>query len=135
MGNKPQKIIVMKKFLLAVFMFLCITSMCCENNLREEKKILFVKIGNMGNDNLRSLEALEATYNNSCLTINFNVSLGQADVIIESEYGNTVYNSSLNIIEHEMLFIPLANLPSGTYYITILCNNGSAEGEFRIENN
>lgn len=125
----------MKKFLLAVFMFLCITSMCCENNLREEKKILFVKIGNMGNDNLRSLEALEATYNNSCLTINFNVSLGQTDIIIENEYGNMAYNSSTNVSEHDVLFIPIGNLPSGTYYITILCNNGSAEGEFRIENN
>jgi hypothetical protein len=61
--------------------------------------------------------------------------LGQTDIIIESEYGNTIYNSSLNIIEHEMLFIPLANLPSGMYYITIDYNDGSAEGEFRIENN
>ena len=134
MGNKPQKIIVMKKFLLAVFMFLCITSMCCENNYKEEEKKIVMN-GHWNTSNERSRNPIDATYNNSCLTINFNVSLGQTDVIIESEYGNTVYNSSLNIIEHEMLFIPLANLPSGTYYITILCNNGSAEGDFRIENN
>ena len=46
-----------------------------------------------------------------------------------------MYNSSINIIDHEMLFIPIGNLPSGTYYITIICDGGSAEGEFRIENN
>ena len=126
----------MKKFLLAVFMFLCITSMCSENNYNDENKVIIVvKKGNVSDKDLRSLEVIEATCNNSCLTINFNVSLGQTDIIIESEYGNTVYNSSINIIDHEMLFIPIGNLPSGTYYITIICDGGSAEGEFRIENN
>lgn len=117
-------------------MFLCITSMCCENNYNDENKVIIVvKSGKLSDKESRSLEFIEATCNNSCLTINFNVSLGQTDIIIESEYGNTVYNSSLNIIEHEMLFIPLANLPSGMYYITIDYNDGYAEGEFRIENN
>ena len=124
----------MKKFLLAVFMFLCITSMCCENNYKEEEKKIVMN-GHWNTSNERFRNPIEATYNNLCLTINFNVSLGQTDIIIESEYGNTVYNSSINIIDHEMLFIPIANLPSGTYYITIDYNNGSAEGEFRIENN
>ena len=115
-------------------MFLCITSMCSENNYKEEEKKIVMN-GHWNTSNERSRNPIEATYNNLCLTINFNVSLGQTDIIIESEYGNTVYNSSINIIDHEMLFIPIANLPSGTYYITIDYNNGSAEGEFRIENN
>ena len=134
MGNKPQKIIVMKKFLLAVFMFLCITSMCCENNYKEEEKKIVMN-GHWNTSNERSRNPIEATYNNSCLTINFNVSLGQTDIIIENEYGNMAYNSSTNVNEHDVLFIPIGNLPSGTYYITIICDGGSAEGEFRIENN
>ena len=93
----------MKKFLLVVFMFLCITSMCSENNYNDENKVIIVvKKGNVSDKDLRSLEVIEATCNNSCLTINFNVSLGQTDIIIESEYGNTVYNSSINIIDHEI---------------------------------
>ena len=87
----------------------------------------------MNKGNSRSINDIEATYNNTCLTINFNVSLGHTDIIIENESGNMAYNSSTNVIEHEVLFIPIGNLPSGTYYITIICNDGSAEGEFRIE--
>ena len=124
----------MKKFLLAVFMFLCITSMCCENNYKEEEKKIVMN-GHWNTSNERSRNPIEATYNNSCLTINFNVSLGQTDIIIENEYGNMAYNSSTNVNEHDVLFIPIGNLPSGTYYITIICDGGSAEGEFRIENN
>lgn len=115
-------------------MFLCITSMCCENHYNDEGKVIIVvKGGKVSEKKSRSLEFIEATCNNSYLTINFNVGLGQTDIVIESEYGNTVYNSSLNIIEHEMLFIPIVNLPSGMYYITIDYNDGSAEGEFTIE--
>ena len=106
----------MKKLLFAVFMFLCITAMCNENNHNDGKRIDITVIGQWGknnsNGNSRSLDLLVATYNSSCLTINFNVSLGQTDIII-----------------------PIGNLPSGTYYITIICDGGSAEGEFRIENN
>ena len=105
--------------------------MCYENNFREEKKVVLNGFWNTGN--ARSLDPLVATYNSSCVTINFNVSLGQTDIIIESEYGNIAYNSSINVTEHEVLFISIGNLPSGTYYITIICNDGSAEGEFRIE--
>lgn len=127
----------MKKLLFTIFMLCCIASMCYENNYKEEKKVNITVIGqwgeNKGNSNSRSLDPLVATYNNSCLTINFNVSLGQTDIIIENEYGNMAYNSSTNVIEHDVLFIPIGNLPSGTYYITIICNDGSAEGEFRIE--
>lgn len=115
-------------------MFLCITSMCCENNYKEEEKKIVMN-GHWNTSNERSRNPIEATYNNSCLTINFNVSLGQTDIIIENEYGNMAYNSSTNVSEHDVLFIPIGNLPSGTYYITIICDGGSAEGEFRIENN
>lgn len=129
----------MKKLLFAVFMFLCITAMCNENNHNDGKRIDITVIGQWGknnsNGNSRSLDLLVATYNSSCLTINFNVSLGQTDIIIENEYGNMAYNSSTNVNEHDVLFIPIGNLPSGTYYITIICDGGSAEGEFRIENN
>ena len=122
----------MKKFLLAVFMFLCITSMCSENNYKEEEKKIVMN-GHWNTSNERSRNPIEATYNNLCLTINFNVSLGQTDIIIENEYGNMAHTSSTNVTEHDMQFIPISNLPSGTYYITIICNDGSAEGEFRIE--
>lgn len=126
----------MKKFLLAVLMFCSIESMCCTLDSKDEKQeIDLAKKGHWNKGSSRSINEIEAYCNNLCLTINFNVSLGQTDIIIESEYGNMVYNSSLNIIDHEMLFIPIANLPSGTYYITIICDGGSAEGEFRIENN
>lgn len=108
--------------------------MCNENNYKEEKKIdIIIKNGMISNNSSRSLDPLVATYNSSCVTINFNVSLGQTDIIIENELGNMAYNSSTNVIEHDVLFIPIGNLPSGTYYITIICNDGSAEGEFRIE--
>ena len=108
--------------------------MCYENNCQEEKKIdIIIKNGKISNNNSRSLDPIIATYNSSCLTINFNVSLGQTDIIIENEYGNMVYSSSTNVIEYEVVFVPISNLPSGTYYITIICNDGSAEGEFRIE--
>ena len=53
----------MKKFLLAVFMFLCITSMCSENNYNDENKVIIVvKKGNVSDKDLRSLEVIEATY-------------------------------------------------------------------------
>lgn len=126
----------MKKLLFAIFTLCCTVSLCCELNYRDEQEeIYFSKQGQLNKGNYRSINDIEATYNNTCLTINFNVSLGQTDIIIENEYGNMAYNSSTNVIEHEMLFIPIANLPSGTYYITIICDGGSAEGEFRIENN
>ena len=126
----------MKKLLFAIFMFLCTTVMCYESNLREEKKINFTNYGKLEHgdySNARSGIPIEATYNNLCLTINFNVSLGQTDIIIENEFGNIAYNSSTNVTEHEVLYVPIGNLPSGTYYITIICHGGSAEGEFRIE--
>ena len=126
----------MKKLLFAICTLCCTVSLCCELNYRDEQEeIYFSKQGQLNKGNYRSINDIEATYNNTCLTINFNVSLGQTDIIIENEYGNMAYNSSTNVIEHEMLFIPIANLPSGTYYITIICDGGSAEGEFRIENN
>lgn len=90
--------------------------------------------GKINNKKERSLiDPIVVTYNSSCLTINFNVSLGQTYIVIENEYGNMAHTSSTNVTEHDMQFIPISNLPSGTYYITIICNDGSAEGEFRIE--
>ena len=125
----------MKKLLFAVVMFLCTTSVCCAYDLMEEKRVSLSKYGQLApnNSNTRSEDPVEVSCNNSSLTINFNVSLGQTDIIIENEYGNTAYSSSTNVAEHDVLFIPIGNLPSGTYYITIICNGGSAEGEFRIE--
>ena len=127
----------MRKLLFAIFMFLCITIMCNGKNHNEEKRIDITVIGQWGNNNgnSRSLDPIMVTYNSSCLTINFNVSLGHTDIIIENESGNMAYNSSTNVNEHDVLFIPIGNLPSGIYYITIICDGGSAEGEFRIENN
>lgn len=125
----------MKKLLFTIFMLCCTVSMCCELNCKDEQQDIYFyyEEGELSNKNSRSVNEIEATYNSSCVTINFNVSLGQTDIIIESEYGNIAYNSSINVTEHEVLFIPIGNLPSGTYYITIICNDGSAEGEFRIE--
>lgn len=114
-------------------MFLCIVSFCHENNCNEEREIAIVRSGETSGKNARSGDPIEATCNSSCLTIRFNVGLGQTDIIIENEFGNMAYNSSTNVTEHEVVFIPIGNLPSGTYYITIICNDGSAEGEFRIE--
>ncbi len=125
----------MKKLLFVIVMFLCTTSVCSAYNLMEEKRVSLSKYGQLdsNNSNARSEEPVEVTCNNSCLTIRFNVSLGQTDIIVENEYGNMAYNSSTNVSEHDVLFIPIGNLPSGTYYISIICGGGSAEGEFRIE--
>ena len=123
----------MKKSLFTIFMFLCIVSFCHENNCNEEREIAIVRSGETNGKNARSGDPIEATYNSSCLTIRFNVGLGQTDISLENEYANTAYSSTINVIEHEVLFIPIGNLPSGTYYITMIYNGGSAEGEFRIE--
>lgn len=124
----------MKKLLFTVFMFCSTMSMCCILDFKDEQQdIDFAKKGHWNKGSSRSINEIEAYYNNSCLTINFNVNLGQTYIIIENEFGNMAYNSSTNVIEHEVLFIPIGNLPSGKYYITIICNDGSAEGEFRIE--
>ena len=123
----------MKKFLLVIFMFLCTASFCHENYFKEEKKIDIVKKGQWGNDNARSGEDIIATYNNSCITMLFNVNLGQIEISIENEYGNIVHSSYLYANKYEASFIPINNLPSGTYIITINCGDIYAEGEFRIE--
>lgn len=113
-------------------MFLCTTSMCCENNLREENRIEITKKGQWNNGNSRSGEDIVAFHNNSYITMRYNVNLGQVEVSIENEYGNIVHNSYFHANESEVSFIPIGNLPSGTYLITINYNDGYAEGEFRI---
>ncbi len=123
----------MKKFLLAIFMFLCTVSFCHENYSKEEKKIEIVKKGHWGKDNARSGEEIIATYNNSGITMLFNVNLGQIEISIENEYGNIVHSSYFYANKYEASFIPINNLPSGTYVIIINCNDIYAEGEFRIE--
>ena len=124
----------MKKLLFTIFTLCCTVSLCYGLNYRDEQEdIYFTKQGQLNTGNSRSINDIEATYNNTCLTINFNVSLGHTDIIIENESGNMAYNSSTNVNEHDVLFIPIGNLPSGIYYITIICDGGRAEGEFRIE--
>ncbi len=128
----------MKKVLLFYLIISCTVSTFLGNNNSDSNgtKVEVIINGKLNNKKERSsIDPVEVTYNSSCLTINFNVSLGQTDIIIENEYGNMAYNSSTNVSEHDVLFIPIGNLPSGTYYITIICDGGSAEGEFRIENN
>lgn len=128
----------MKKVLLFFLIISCTVSTLFGNNNSDSNgtKVEVIVNGKLNNKKERSLiDPIVVTYNSSCLTINFNVSLGQTDIIIENEYGNMAYNSSTNVNEHDVLFIPIGNLPSGTYYITIICDGGSAEGEFRIENN
>lgn len=115
---------------------LCTVSIFYGNNSHDNngtKVELFID-GRLNNKKERSLiDPIEVTYNSSCLTVVFNVSLGYSEINIENEYGNMAHTSSTNVTEHDMQFIPIGNLPSGTYYITIICNDGSAEGEFRIE--
>lgn len=126
----------MKKVLLFYLIISCTVSTFLGNNNSDSNgtKVEVIINGKLNNKKERSsIDPVEVTYNSSCLTINFNVSLGQTDIIIENEYGNMAYNSSTNVNEHDVLFIPIGNLPSGTYYITIICDGGSAEGEFRIE--
>ena len=126
----------MKKVLLFYLIISCTVSTFLGNNNSDSNgtKVEVIINGKLNNKKERSsIDPVEVTYNSSCMTINFNVSLGQTDIIIENEYGNMAYNSSTNVNEHDVLFIPIGNLPSGTYYITIICNDGSAEGEFRIE--
>lgn len=128
----------MKKVLLFFLIISCTVSTLFGNNNSDSNgtKVEVIVNGKLNNKKERSLiDPIVVTYNSSCLTINFNVSLGQTDIIIENEYGNMAYNSSTNVNEHDVLFIPIGNLPSGTYYITIICDGGSAEGDFRIENN
>ena len=128
----------MKKVLLFFLIISCTVSTFFGNNNSDSNgtKVEVIVNGKLNNKKERSLiDPIVVTYNSSCLTINFNVSLGQTDIIIENEYGNMAHTSSTNVTEHDMQFIPISNLPSGTYYITIICNDGSAEGEFRIENN
>lgn len=126
----------MKKVLLFFLIISCTVSTFFGNNNSDSNgtKVEVIVNGKLNNKKERSLiDPIVVTYNSSCLTINFNVSLGQTDIIIENEYGNMAHTSSTNVTEHDMQFIPISNLPSGTYYITIICNDGSAEGEFRIE--
>lgn len=126
----------MKKVLLFFLIISCTVSTLFGNNNSDSNgtKVEVIVNGKLNNKKERSLiDPIVVTYNSSCLTINFNVSLGQTDIIIENEYGNMAHTSSTNVTEHDMQFIPISNLPSGTYYITIICNDGSAEGEFRIE--
>lgn len=126
----------MKKVLLFYLIISCTVSTFLGNNNSDSNgtKVEVIINGKLNNKKERSsIDPVEVTYNSSCMTINFNVSLGQTDIIIENEYGNMAYNSSTNVNEHDVLFIPIGNLPSGTYYITIICDGGSAEGEFRIE--
>lgn len=128
----------MKKVLLFFLIISCTVSTFFGNNNSDSNsngtKVEVIVNGKLNNKKERSLiDPIVVTYNSSCLTINFNVSLGQTDISLENEYGNTAYSSTINVIEHEVLFIPIGNLPSGTYYITIICDGGSAEGEFRIE--
>ena len=126
----------MKKVLLFYLIISCTVSTFLGNNNSDSNgtKVEVIINGKLNNKKERSsIDPVEVTYNSSCMTINFNVSLGQTDIIIENEYGNMAYNSSTNVNEHDVLFIPIGNLPSGTYYITIICGGGSAEGEFRIE--
>lgn len=126
----------MKKVLLFFLIISCTVSTFFGNNNSDSDgtKVEVIVNGKLNNKKERSLiDPIVVTYNSSCLTINFNVSLGQTDIIIENEYGNMAHTSSTNVTEHDMQFIPISNLPSGTYYITIICNDGSAEGEFRIE--
>ena len=126
----------MKKVLLFFLIISCTVSTLFGNNNSDSNgtKVEVIVNGKLNNKKERSLiDPIVVTYNSSCLTINFNVSLGQTDIIIENEYGNMAHTSSTNVTEHDMQFIPISNLPSGTYYITIICNDGSAKGEFRIE--
>lgn len=126
----------MKKVLLFFLIISCTVSTLFGNNNSDSNgtKVEVIVNGKLNNKKERSLiDPIVVTYNSSCLTINFNVSLGQTDIVIENEYGNMAHTSSTNVTEHDMQFIPISNLPSGTYYITIICNDGSAEGEFRIE--
>ena len=126
----------MKKVLLFYLIISCTVSTFLGNNNSDSNgtRVEVIINGKLNNKKERSsIDPVEVTYNSSCLTINFNVSLGQTDIVIENEYGNMAYNSSTNVNEHDVLFIPIGNLPSGTYYITIICDGGSAEGEFRIE--
>lgn len=126
----------MKKVLLFFLIISCTVSTFFGNNNSDSDgtKVEVIVNGKLNNKKERSLiDPIVVTYNSSCLTINFNLSLGQTDIIIENEYGNMAHTSSTNVTEHDMQFIPISNLPSGTYYITIICNDGSAEGEFRIE--
>ena len=126
----------MNKVLLFYLIISCTVSTFLGNNNSDSNgtKVEVIINGKLNNKKERSsIDPVEVTYNSSCMTINFNVSLGQTDIIIENEYGNMAYNSSTNVNEHDVLFIPIGNLPSGTYYITIICDGGSAEGEFRIE--
>ena len=115
---------------------LCTVSIFYGNNSHDNNgtKVELLIDGRLNNKKERSLiDPIEVTYNNSCLTVVFNVSLGYSEINIENEYGNMAHTSSTNVTEHDMQFIPISNLPSGTYYITIICNDCSAEGEFRIE--
>ena len=122
----------MKKLLFTILMF-CATLFCCAlNDNYGGQDIVLVKNGGWDKGNTRSGECIIATYNNSVLTIGFNVSLGQTEIVLENESGGMVYNSLVNIVGQEHVYVPIANLPSGTYYITIICDRGSAEGEFRI---
>ena len=83
----------MKKLLFTILMF-CATLFCCAlNDNYGGQDIDLVKYGDLGKGNSRSGECIIATYNNSVLTIGFNVSLGQTEIVLENESGGMVYNS------------------------------------------
>jgi hypothetical protein len=130
----------MKKTILICYAFLCVTvtdaalSSYPVNICSQSKKEIELKGDLPGVSTKSAIRPIQAFIDTSELEVDFSYNLGDIDVVIYSEDGNTVYERSVDTSEEDQLLIDLSVLEPGIYEIRFINTEGQfMYGEFEID--
>lgn len=78
---------------------------------------------------------VDVDYENSCLSIHFSMSIGEARIIIENHIGGIEYNTTIDTEMENCHMIDLTELDAGDYLLIIEYDEYALLGNFTIDEN